>query len=160
MGGQEGQTAPPDTKNREGEQKSGRGKKGGKERKKRERKRKEKREGRRERKRKGKGKGKGEEKEKKERKGKEKRRKGKREEKGRGKGGKKGTFCVKVITKLREFSIKIPKSSSFWGGHIPPQTPPCARKRAIGANAPPGSSPTLPPGQSGLATPLALNRFK
>ena len=31
------------------------------------------------------------------------------------------------------------------GGHIPPQTPPPARKRAIGANAPPGSSPTLPP---------------
>ena len=57
---------------------------------------------------------------------------------------------------MREFSIKIPKSSSFWGGLIPPQTPPCARKRAIGANAPPGSSPTLPPGQSGLATPLIM----
>ena len=142
-----------ESKNREGE-------KGGKERKKRERKRKEKREGRRERKRKGKGKGKGEEKEKKERKGKEKRRKGKREGKGERKRGKKGTFCVKVITKLREFSIKIPKSSSFWGGHIPPQTPPCARKRAIGANAPPGSSPTLPPRtvMAGYA-PAGMPRF-
>ena len=49
---------------------------------------------------------------------------------------------------MREFSIKIPKSSSFWGGHIPPSDTPCARKRAIGANAPPGSSPTLPPPDS------------
>ena len=105
MGGQGGQTAPPDTKNREGEQKSGRGKRGkGKKKEGKE----EKREGRRERKRKGKGKGKGEEKEKKERKGKEKRRKGKRKEKG-GKRGKEReekrkkklnglTFCAYVRT--------------------------------------------------------------
>ena len=31
------------------------------------------------------------------------------------------------------------------GGTSPLRTPPCARKHAIGANAPPGSSPTLPP---------------
>ena len=146
MGGQRGQTAPPDTKNREGEQKSGRGKRGkGKKKEGKEEKREKGRKKREKEKRKGKRK-----RERKREKGKERKReekKGEREEKGERKRGKKGNeFCVKVITKLREFSIKIPKSSSFWGGHIPPQAPPpCARKRAIGANAPPGSSPTLPP---------------
>ena len=145
MGGQGGQTAPPDTKNREGEQKSGRGKRGkGKKKEGKEEKREKGRKKREKEKRKGKRK-RGRKREKgKERKREEK--KGKREEKGRGKGGKKGIFCVKVITKLREFSIKIPKSPASEGG-TSPQTPPCARKRkrTIGANAPPGSSPTLPP---------------
>ena len=36
---------------------------------------------------------------------------------------------LKVFTKLHDFSSKNTQFSSFWGGHIPPQTPPCARKR-------------------------------
>ena len=85
-GGQGGQTAPPDTKNRKGEQKSGRGKRGkGKKKEGKE----EKREGRREReKEREKEKGK----KKRKRKGKEKRReeRGKGKKRGRGKGGRKG----------------------------------------------------------------------
>ena len=48
---------------------------------------------------------------------------------------------LKVFTKLRHSVFKIQKSSSFWGGHIPPHTHPCARKRAIGADAPPNYPP-------------------
>ena len=33
---------------------------------------------------------------------------------------------LKVFTKLHDSSCKNTKFSSFWGGHIPPQTPPCA----------------------------------
>ena len=63
-------------------------------------------------------------------------------------------FCVKVITKLREFSIKIPNLPASEGGTSPLRHPSVC---AIGDNVPPGSSPTLPPpGQSGLATPLLI----
>ena len=153
-GGRRGRL-PPRTPKIGKESKNREGGKGGKERKKRERKRKEKREGRRERKRKGKGKGKGKEKEKKERKGKEKRRKGKREEKGERKRGKKGNeFCVKVITKLREFSIKIPKSSSFWGGTSPLRHPPVRASAQLALTRHREAHQLSPPGQAGLATPL------
>ena len=38
----------------------------------------------------------------------------------------------KVFTKLHDSSFKNTKFSSFWGGHIPPQTPPCVLKWAFG----------------------------
>ena len=54
----------------------------------------------------------------------------------------------KSIHQIAPFSFQNSKifqllkgGGSFSGGHIPPQTPPCARKRAIGANAPPDHPP-------------------
>ena len=38
----------------------------------------------------------------------------------------------------------------------PPQTPPCARNRALGPDASPGNFPNLDSGQLSLATPLIL----
>ena len=157
-GGGRGGRLPPRTPKIGKESKNREGEKGGKERKKRERKRKEKREGRRERKRKGKGKGKGKEKEKKERKGKEKRRKGKREEKGERKRGKKGNeFCVKVITKLREFSIKFQNLPASEGGTSPLRHPPVRASAQLALTRHREAHQLCPPGQSGLATPLVAN---
>ena len=86
MGGQGGQTAPPDTKNREGEQKSGRGKRGkGKKKEGKEEKREKGRKKREKEKRKGKRK-RGRKREK----GKERKREQKKGEKGERKRGKKG----------------------------------------------------------------------
>ena len=46
-------------------------------------------------------------------------------------------MCLKVFIKLHDFSCKNTKFSSFWRGHIPPQTLPCVCKHAIGADMPP-----------------------
>ena len=55
----------------------------------------------------------------------------------------------KSIHQIAPFSFQNSKifqllrGGSFWGGHIPPQTPHCARKRAIGADAPPDHPPNF-----------------
>ena len=152
-GGAGGADCPPGHQKSGRRAKIGKGKKGERKEKKRERKRKEKREGRRERKRKRKGKRK---RGRKREKGKERKREEKKGEKGRKGGEEKGeereekrkkmlinimfhrylnisngmNFCVKVITKLREFSIKNSKIFQLLrGAHPPSDTPLCAQAR-------------------------------
>ena len=38
-------------------------------------------------------------------------------------------LLLKVLIKLQDCSFKNTKFSSFWGGHIPLQTPPCAQHK-------------------------------
>ena len=47
----------------------------------------------------------------------------------------------KSIHQIAPFSFQNSKIFQLLRGHIPPQTPPCARKRAIGADAPPNHPP-------------------
>ena len=78
-------------------------------------------------------------------------------------------ISLEVFTKLHKFSIKIQKSSRFWGGHIPLRhapPPPPPPVYALGTDAPPGNFPNLAapfppsPRQLGLAKPLlATKRF-
>ena len=157
MGGPVGDRLPPTLKIRKGRKKSGRERKG-----------KRGKKGRREGKREGKERKKKQKKEKGRKKREEEREREKEEE---WKGNKHCfnrnmnindiNFCLEVFTKLHKFSIKIPKSSSFWGGHIPLKHPPVHASTYLALMRHQETSPIFPspppPRHLGLATPLEKN---